>query len=124
MLDRHAPLKTDLDTFMAYNQELAQRLEQIFVERPDVTPKKMFGGVAHMLKGNMLVGIVGDELMARVGPGLQAEALARPFAREMDFTGRKMKGFVTVAPAGLTTDSDLRAWISLAEQFVLTLPSK
>ena len=84
----------------------------------------MFGGLAFMLSGNMLCGIAGDSLMARVGPRRYEEALARPHAREMDFTGRPLRGFVYVAPEGFESDADLAAWVRICEDFVGTLPPK
>lgn len=85
----------------------------------------MFGGVAFMLNGNMLVGPMKDgDLMVRVGPDLYEEALAREGATEMKFTGRSMKGFVTVAGDIVEDDEALGEWIALAERFVGNLPVK
>lgn len=70
----------------------------------------MFGGLAFMLSGNMCCGFVGSELMARVGKEQYEEALRKPHARAMDFTGRSLKGFVYVAPTGLDSDDDLAPW--------------
>jgi TfoX/Sxy family transcriptional regulator of competence genes len=109
---------------MAYDEGLAERLRDVFTERDDVNEKKMFGGIAFMVRGNMCCGIVGDDLMARVGPDADADALARPHARPMNFTGHTMKGFVYVAPEGVAEDEDLRAWVDRALEFVLTLPAK
>ncbi len=69
-------------------------------DRSGVREKKMFGGLAFLLRGNMCCGVVGDELMVRVGAESYEEALAHPYAREMDFTGTPMKGFVYVACEG------------------------
>ncbi len=77
-----------------------------------------------MYNGHMLSGIIGDVLMARVGPEQYAEALSRPHAREMDFTRRPMKGFVNVDPEGIEADEDLATWLDLARKFVETLPPK
>jgi TfoX/Sxy family transcriptional regulator of competence genes len=109
---------------MAYDEGLAERLREIFRDRAGVVEKKMFGGIAFMLSGNMCCGIVDDTLMARVGPKQYQEALARPHAREMDFTGKSMKGFVYVAPEGFESDKDLRSWVKLCERFVESLPRK
>lgn len=86
--------------------------------------KKMFGGLSFMVKGNMCCGVVGDELMARVGPDGYEAALKRPHARPMDFTGKPLKGFVYVAPEGFADRADLEGWIGLALNFVETLPAK
>lgn len=72
----------------------------------------------------MFVGIVGDTLMARVGPAAYAAALKRRHVREMDFTGRPMKGYVYVDPQGIESDTDLAEWVEAGRAFVKTLPAK
>jgi len=109
---------------MSYDEGLAQRLREVLEERSGVTEKQMFGGLAFLLHGSMVVGIIHDELMARVGPIQHEAALARPHARLMDFAGRPMKGYVYVAPAGIESDAALAEWVSLAVTFVSTLPPK
>ncbi len=109
---------------MAYDEGVAERLRDVFGERVGVVEKKMFGGLAFMVSGHMCCGIVGDTLMARVGPEQYDGALARPHAREMDFTGRSMKGFVYVGPEGFETDESLRSWVETCEAFVRSLPPK
>jgi len=84
----------------------------------------MFGGLAVMFHGNMAVGVVGDELMVRVGPDDWADALARPAAREMDFTGRSLTGFVYVGAEGLAEDEDLAAWVGRGLDYAGSLPPK
>jgi TfoX/Sxy family transcriptional regulator of competence genes len=107
-----------------YDEGLAERLRECFADRKDVTEKKMFGGLAFMVSGNMCCGVINDTLMARVGPDRYAAALKRPHARKMDFTGRPMKGLVYVAPEGFESDSDLADWVKLSLDFVATLPAK
>ena len=109
---------------MAYDEGLAERLREVYADVPNVVEKKMFGGIAFMVNGHMSCGPVNDTLMVRVGPDLYEEALARPHAREMDFTGRSMKGFVYVSPEGVDTDERLAEWVSLSLEFVHTLPPK
>jgi hypothetical protein len=109
---------------MAYDESVAARLRIHFADRDDVVEKKMFGGIAFMVRGHMCVGVVRDELMARVGPDQHAAAITRPNARPMDFTGRPMKGFIYVAPQGFATASALSDWVRLCEAFVSTLPPK
>lgn len=107
------------------SEALAERIENLIGHRPGIRLQKMFGGTAFMLHGNMLVGPMKDgNLMVRVGPELYAEALDRPGADEMKFTGRSMKGFVTVAGDVLEDDETLAEWIALAERFVGRLPAK
>jgi TfoX/Sxy family transcriptional regulator of competence genes len=109
---------------MPYDETLARRVREHFSGRGDVVEKKMFGGLAFLLRGHMCCGVVDEQLMARVGPDQYVAALARPHARAMDFTGRPMKGFVYVAPEGFRHEADLRAWLSLCESFVSMIPSK
>ena len=109
---------------MAYDEGVAERIRDIFIDRNDVLEKKMFGGIAFMLKGKMCCGVVNDTLMARVGPEQYSAVLKKKQAREMDFTGKPMKGFVYVDPAGFETDTQLDEWVSLCVQFVQTLPDK
>ena len=84
----------------------------------------MFGGLACMIAGNMCVGIVGDDLMVRVGPDWYEAALDLPHVREMDFTGRTMRGFVYVDAAGTAEDDELDAWIQRGLDFAGSLPPK
>ncbi len=84
----------------------------------------MFGGLAFMCHGNMACGVIGSELMVRVGVNGWADALTRPHTREMDFTGRSMKGMVYVEPDGYASDEDLTAWIERGLAFARSLPAK
>jgi hypothetical protein len=109
---------------MPYDEGLAERLRDIFHQRSDVVEKRMFGGICFMVSGHMCCGIVGETLMARVGPDMYEESLKQPHVREMDFTGRPMKGFVYVQPEGIAEDSDLSRWVDKCIGFVLSLPEK
>ena len=109
---------------MAYDEELAERIRRALAGRQGVSEKKMFGGIAFMLRGNMCCGIVRDDLMVRVGPERYEEALARPHARPMDFTGRPMRGMVYVTPEGCRTDEALKRWVEQGLNFAATLPAK
>jgi TfoX/Sxy family transcriptional regulator of competence genes len=109
---------------MAYDEGLAERLREALQLNRGVTEKKMFGGLAFMSRGYMFIGIVGDVLMARVGPEHYEQALSRPHARVMDFTGKPMKGYVFVDPAGFESDSDLSDWAQWCHGYVQSLPPK
>ena len=109
---------------MAYDEGLAERLRELFARRTDITERKMFGGLAFMLSGNMCCGIVDDTLMARVGSQQYDAALREAHAREMDFTGRAMKGFVYVAPQGFESDASLGQWVDRCVAFAGGLPPK
>jgi len=108
---------------MAYDAGLAQRIREM-LGTARITEKKMFGGLAFLSRGHMFVGIVGGTLMARIGPEPYAEALRTPHVREMDFTGRPMKGYVFVDPPGIERDDDLERWIGASRAFVRSLPGK
>ena len=92
--------------------------------RTKFSERKMFGGLAFMVNAHMCCGIVGDELMVRVGSDAYADSLRQPHAREMDFTGRALKGMVYVGIEGVEQDDDLRGWITRGLDFVRTLPPK
>jgi hypothetical protein len=109
---------------MAYDEGVAERLRDQFVDRHNIQEKKMFGGLAFMHRGHMLVGIIGDTLMARVGPAEYTDALKYPHVREMDFTGKPMKGCIYLDPAGIESDADLNTWLGLCLRFNESLPSK
>jgi TfoX/Sxy family transcriptional regulator of competence genes len=109
---------------MAFDPGLAQRIRERLADRAGVAERRMFGGLAFMLHGHMFVGVIDSTLMARVGAAAQADALAKAHVREMDFTGRPMKGYVYVDPGGLADDRDLHAWVDACAEFVATLPPK
>ena len=109
---------------MAYDEGLAERLRGVFAGHADVVEKKMFGGLAFMVRGSMCVGVNGEELMARVGPDQYDESLALPHARHMDFTGRPMKGFVFIGTDGVESDDDLSEWVDRCLSFNTTLAAK
>ena len=109
---------------MAYDEGLAQRIRERLEGRDGIRERKMFGGLAFMLAGNMCCGVVDDELMVRVGPEQYEDALAQPPAREMDFTGRPMRGMIYVGTEGIAEDDDLAMWISRGEKFAGNLPPK
>ena len=109
---------------MPYDEGLAQRVRESLDEERGLTEKKMFGGLAFLVHGNMSVGIAGDDLMVRVGRDGYDDALAQPHARKMDFTGRPMKGFVYVSTDGLESDEDLEGWIFRGVGLARSLPKK
>lgn len=110
---------------MAYDEGLAQRIRENLEDVHDPwEEKRMFGGLCFMVRGHMAFGIVGDELMVRVGAERWQAALARPHAREMDFTGRSLKGMVYASPQGLDSDEDLTAWMDLGLTMARELPPK
>lgn len=107
---------------MAYDEDLAARIRAVVDVRFD--ERKMFGGLAFMVGGNMACGVVGEELMVRVGKDNYEDALRKPHAREMDFTGRAMKGMVFVAPEGIRDKRSLAAWVRRGVDHASSLPPK
>jgi hypothetical protein len=108
---------------VAYDENLAERVRSILVADASFSERKMFGGLAFMLDGHMCCGIVGDELMLRLGPDGADAALERPHVRPMDFTGHPMSSMVYVAQEGLHAGA-LRNWVEAAAAFARTLPPK
>lgn len=109
---------------MAYDPKLATRVRQIVVGHDGVTEKAMFGGLAYLLHGKMFCGVLGEELLARVGPEAHDTAMARPGVRVMDFTGKPMRGYVFVGPAALVTKAGLTRWVKECERHAASLPDK
>ena len=109
---------------MAYEEALAERLRGILMDRPGYSERKMFGGIAFMLSGNMCCGIAKNDLMLRLGADLAEEARAKPHVRPMDFTGRPIKSMVYIAPEGFATEKALREWVNLAAGYAQSLPAK
>ncbi len=109
---------------MAYDEALADRIGVILKDQQNVVGKKMFGGIAFMVNGNMCCGVVKDTLMLRVGAENYESLLSLPHAHEMDFTGKSMKGMIYVDPEGLTSEEELKIWVERGLEFVLSLPAK
>ena len=108
---------------MAFNAEIADRVLKVLEGREGLTERKMFGGIAFMLNGNMCCGVTNDDLMVRVGADGLEDALDQPHARPMDFTGRPMKGFAFV-DAGAVGDRVRRQWVQRGVIFAESLPAK
>lgn len=109
---------------MAYDPTLASRVRELLAGRRGVTENAMFGGLAFLLDGKMFCGILGTELLARVGPEAHDAAMARPHVRIMDFTGRPMRGYVFVGPEAIPTATQLKRWVNDCETYAATLPNK
>lgn len=102
---------------MPYDEKLADRVRAILGGRRKVEEKKMMGGLTFMVNGKMCVGILKGDLMARIDPQTHDDALKRKGCREMDFTGKPMRGFVFVGPVGTGSTTDLKDWIGRALEF-------
>ena len=109
---------------MAYDETLAERIRGTLLTRSNVGERKMFGGLAFMLDGNMCCCVTEHGLMVRVGPDAYEDALSQPHAGLMDLTGRPMKGWVLVQLEGLVSDAALSQWVQRGAAFAATLPPK
>ena len=101
---------------MAYDEKLAQRI-RLSLPRRNVEEKKMMGGLTFMVNGKMCVGVLKDDLMARIDPDVYESALRKKGCREMNFTGKPMRGFVFVGPSGTSDKKDLKYWLDLSLDF-------
>jgi TfoX/Sxy family transcriptional regulator of competence genes len=108
---------------VAYDEELADRVRAQLDDEPGLTERKMFGGIAWMLEGNMAVGLMQTGLLVRLGDQVDA-ALEEPHTTRPMMGERPMKGMVVVAPEGLETDEQLAAWIARGSDVARSLPPK
>ena len=109
---------------MPYNEQIETRIEKIISSWRNTDRKNMFGGVCHLLNGNMFCGVYKDFLILRLGEENSNKALALPHVRPFDITGKPMKGWVMVEQDGFQTDDDLAVWLDQAKEFVNSLPPK
>src|SRR5216684_3601720 len=109
---------------MTFDEGLAKRVRNLLRGEHSFKEKRMFGGLAFMVNGHMCCGIVGEDLVVRVGTEEHEQALSQLHVRPMDFTGKPMKGFVYVGPSGYRTKAALKTWIKRGLRFVLSLPPK
>ena len=104
---------------MAFDEVLADRVREVC----GLPEKRMFGGIAFLLDGHLAVGVVGDDLIVRVGPDDHAALVTEPGARPFDATGRPMTGWLFVA--GEVLDDDvLETWVRRGVAFAASLPPK
>ena len=109
---------------MAYNEAIEGRIKNIVSSWENTDSKKMFGGICHLLNGNMFCGVYKDFLILRLGEENAEKALKSPFVKPFDITGRPMKGWVMVKENGFKKEEDLEAWLKQAEEFVRAFPAK
>jgi TfoX/Sxy family transcriptional regulator of competence genes len=109
---------------MAYDQALADRVRNVLSARAEVSERKMFGGIAFMVGGNMACGVLGEDLIVRLSKDESVDALGEEGVRPFDFTGKPMKGIVYVSPERTTTDEDLAEWVEAGADLAASLPAK
>ncbi len=103
---------------MAFDVHLADRISRFLKEsNQNFYEKKMLGGLCFMVNDKMCVGVVKDELMARIHPDEYEKALQQEGCSEMNFTGRPMKGYVFLNKDAIDLDTDLEYWLQLALDF-------
>lgn len=109
---------------MPYDEDLADRVRALLAGRSGVREQKMFGGLAFMVDGNMACGVLGAELVVRVGKENLDDALSRSASRPFDMTGRPMRSFVYVGAEGLASDEGLADWAGKGIAYAASLPPK
>ena len=109
---------------MAYNEAIEGRIKNIVSSWENTDSKKMFGGICHLLNGNMFCGVYKDSLILRLGEENAERALRLSFVKPFDITGRPMKGWVMVEEDGFNKEEELETWLNQAKELVRTLPAK
>ena len=110
---------------MAYDEDLANRIRELIASAPDVTERKMFGGLAFLIGGNMSVAASGQGgLMVRVDPADSDDLLAEPHARPVEMRGRAMRGWLRVDADGVRTKRQLESWVERGVAYARSLPAK
>jgi TfoX/Sxy family transcriptional regulator of competence genes len=109
---------------VAYDEDLAQRVREVLAARADVSERKMFGGIAFMVGGNMACGVLRADLIVRLDKDESEKALAEDGVRPFDFTGKPMKGIVYVAPERISDDAGVAEWVEAGADYAASLPPK
>jgi TfoX/Sxy family transcriptional regulator of competence genes len=110
---------------MAYDEDLANRIRELMAAESGVTEKKMFGGLAFLIDGNMSVSASGQGgLMVRVDPDQTDALVAKAHARPFEMRGREMQGWLRVDPEGVRTKRQLEAWVRRGVAYARSLPPK
>jgi TfoX/Sxy family transcriptional regulator of competence genes len=112
------------EVFVAYDEHLAQRVREILRESKGVTGKKMFGGLCFLLNGNMMGGVLKENLIVKFDKADHEKVITQKHVRPFDFSGRPMAGIVYVGPGGLKTKKDLAKWVEMAKAHAGSLPRK
>ena len=109
---------------MAYDESIAAKVRTLIADEAGLTEKKMFGGIAFLIDGNMACGVNKEDLIVRLDPGEHQKALAERGARPFDLSGRPMQGWLSVGPDGYADDRDLVKWVERGVTYARNLPAK
>lgn len=109
---------------MAYDEGLATRIREVIGGESGLSERKMFGGLAMLLHGNMAVGVRNDGMIVRTHPDQHDQFMSEQGAKPFDLTGRPMKGWIVVDPSGCAEDDDLRRWVDRGLTYARSLPPK
>jgi len=109
---------------MAFDEKLADRIREILGNSKSITERKMFGGICFMLNGNMIGGVLKDDLIVKIDKESHAKAVAQKHVRPFDFTGKPMVGIIFVSPDGTKTRKNLEQWIEMGTAHARALPAK
>jgi TfoX/Sxy family transcriptional regulator of competence genes len=109
---------------VAYDEALADRIRELLSARADVSERKMFGGIAFMVAGNMACGVLGEDLIVRLDRDESEKALTEDGVRPFDFTGKPMKGIVYISPERTADDEGLSEWVEAGADHAASLPAK
>jgi hypothetical protein len=110
---------------VAYDEELAARVRELLRDESDLTEKKMFGGLAFLVGGNMAVAASGQGgLLVRVDPARSTTLLETTNARPMEMRGRQMHGWLRVDADDVRSERDLAKWVALGKDYARSLPVK
>ena len=110
---------------MAYDEDLANRIRELIAGEPGVTEKKMFGGLAFLIGGNMAVAASGQGgLMVRCDPDQTEKLVAKPNAARFEMRGRAMDGWLRVEDEGVKTKRQLEQWVKTGVAYARSLPPK
>ncbi|MEO8694517.1 MAG: TfoX/Sxy family protein [Acidimicrobiales bacterium] len=110
---------------MAYDEDLADRIRELLVHEADLTEKKMFGGLAFMIRGHMAIAASGQGgVLVRVEPADSDNLMAKPGARPMEMRGREMQGWLRVDADSVRTKRQLAKWVAIGATYARSLPAK
>lgn len=109
---------------MKYEIALVERIKSVLDSDLEIQEKEMFGGYCFLLNRHMCIGVIGDNLLARIGPDHYSKSLAQNYIKQFDYAGRPMADVVCIEAELITTDDELSDWLNKSLGFVQSLPEK